>query len=301
MSKIITSIFNGVSVNFRLTNDGYKIIDPKSLLKPIAIKHDPNPKQYLHLQFFDTLEKLQWHLIRHAFIDNWYQYPSKQPPVLEGKIDKAEIKKYWSLFLSEVKCKRWGFKPEEYRNDKKRFNEKFLNKQDCHRCSQEHGDSTFQKCVELFNNPLNTFLARVRGWISDTVQDSKMHKYYKSGVILDNTLNFSRRHVHMEWRKNNVMLAYAICNKNMNEHFQGKNVYILKFKIIQNNRMNKIRHISKNHSLIYQIKTVHGIGTEPNKELAENIIYEDCRDKLREGKNVICCHPLNWLKMRFSS
>jgi len=297
MSKTITSKIGGIPVKFQLTNDGYKIVDLKSLLKPMTIKHDPYAERYLYLLFFDTLEKLQWHLIRHAFIDNWYQYPSKQPPVLEGKMDKDEIKKYWDSFLSEVKCKRWGFKPEEYINDKERFNKKFLKKQDCHRCSQEHGGSTFKKCVELFNDPLNTFLARIRGWISDTVQDSKIHKYYKRGLILDNTLNFSRRHVHMKWRGNDVMLAYAICNKNTNEHFQEKNVYILKFKIIQNNRIHKIRQTPENHSIIYQIKTVHGIGTAAEKKLAENIIYEDFRKKDRNDVDVIHCHPVNWLEM----
>ena len=100
MSKTITSKINGTPVKFKLTEDGYKIVDPKSLLKPIIIKHDPYPNRYLNLLFFDTMEKLQWHLIRHAFIDNWYQYPSKQPSVLEGKMDKDEIKKYWDLFLS---------------------------------------------------------------------------------------------------------------------------------------------------------------------------------------------------------
>lgn len=298
MSKTITSKIGGIPVKFQLTNDGYKIVDLKSLLKPMTIKHDPYAERYLYLLFFDTLEKLQWHLIRHAFIDNWYQYPSKQPPVLEGKMNKHEIEEYWTLFLSEVKCSRWGKTPEEYRNMRK-----LLSSDGCHRCSQDHGYSTFKKCVELFNDPLNKFLGRVRGWISDTVQDSKMHKYYKRGVILNNTLNFSRRHVHMEWRKNNVMLAYAICNKNTNERSKEKNVYILKFKIIQNNPIYDIRQTPKNHLIIYQIKTVHGIGTVPEKELAENIIMVDYRNKKPKSKHktIIHCHPLNWFKMEFPS
>ena len=294
MHKIITSQIDCTPVRFRLTSDGHKIDNPKSLLKPIIIKHDPYPNRYLNLLCFDTLEKLQWHLIRHAFIDTWYQYPSKQPPILEGKINNTEIEKYWSSFLSEVKCKRWGFEPAVYRKKKG-----LLTPEGCHRCSKEQGFSTFAKCVELFNEPLTKFLARIRGWIADTVQDSKMHIYYKDNLTPNKELSFSRRHVHMKWRKNDDMLAYAICNKN--KQSQEKNVYILKFGIIQNNMIHKIRQLPEKYSITYQIKTVHGIGTAPEKELAENIIIEDFRKKNRKNVNVIYCHPVNWLKMQFPS
>ena len=294
MSRTIIIHINHTSVRFRPTFNGHKIDNPKSLLKPILIKHDPEPNQYLNLLFFDTLEKLQWHLIRHAFIDTWYQYPSKQLPVLEGKINNSEIEKYWSSFLSEVKCKRWGFEPAVYRKKKE-----LLTSEGCHRCSKEQGFSTFAKCVELFNEPLTKFLARVRGWIADTVQDSKMHIYYKDNLSLNQKLDFSRRHVHMHWRKKDDMLVYAICNKN--NQSKEQNVYILKFGIIQNNMIYKPTQIPEEHLITYQVKTVYGLGTEPDKKLAENIIIEDFRKKNRKNVKIICCHPVNWLKMQFSS
>ena len=103
----------------------------------------------------------------------------------------------------------------------------------------------------------------------------------------------------MHWRTNDDMLAYAICNKN--NQSKEQNVYILKFGIIQNNMIYNPTQIPEEHLITYQVKTVYGIGTEPDKKLAENIIIEDFRKKNRKNVKIICCHPVNWLKMQFSS
>lgn len=289
--ELLEYMLNSQYPVFRLRPDDVHHLD--EVLQPVTALHDPSPHERLKLGMFDSLEKMQWHLLRHGFIDRWV-YESQAPPTVLNWRDDAEIQGVWKDFFKIIECPRWGLnfhnKRQQATDSWKRNLQKYAhNKQGdpisgCHDCIETNGINRFIDCLRFFEAHRAQYLERIKNWITNTIVDQPCREFYETGE----QGNFipKRKHVHIKARTDEVLRAYV------KEPKIGSkiDVFVMIFKLIASGRA----------SLEYKIKTVYGLKRAQDEREADINIWADAhsnfnsasRQYQRVGKTE--CHPSNW-------
>jgi len=269
-----------------------KICELRPVLKQVRVWHDPVPWQILTLQAHESLEKTQWHVLRHGFIDGWL---NKKPTVLPWN-NKEDLKQALKDFSNQVGCPRWSLNPKKLEQSKKFWKERldshtksYYSKQTisgCADCILEHGVDTFIRCLDFFTDYRASYLRQVRKWAVDTIQDNPcLYFYLNGGALKANGPAPKRKHVHIDQRTRNQLFAYIK---------EPRNDFIDVFVMIYGLRP------SKADTLQYLIKTVYGIGhavseTEAGRWIRSHAHYHYYRSWSQNSSTCkIKCHPINW-------
>ena len=259
-------------------DDGFCRLDLERYYHNTTVKNDPEPYKDIVLTPFDILQRLEslhWHILCHGVADFWLN--SGRPLMIK----KVNPKDMWQQFRDKIQCKRWGC----FEWDDKHENEAKIKKWErqkkrvggCNGCINEYGADQFLKCCILLEDYRISYLTKIHKWILDTIQDSKMNKFYKQNSIKkNNDFKPSRMHIHIE-RDTDDLHAYVI------ETDETFDVYKMIFENYKNEK-NK-----------FFLKTVYGEVKMPSYEEARKYIIREVKRRFPSVDNPpIKCYESNW-------
>jgi hypothetical protein len=289
---------NGDDMELQFTSEPNFRCKKNNDLESIIVSHDPLPHQFLYLNLFNSLESIQWHLLKHGFID-LYTKPNI-PSIISGLINQDLQKKMWTDFVETIQCPRWGFDFENDTDAIKKYFEAEKNFQPinfndasltrahgCFNCIKNNSIELFIKCYDFWKKIRVAYLRRIKNWVIQTMKDHQNLAFY-NGEILKEACP-KRKHVHLDYltcvNQIGQLKAYVI--------FQSPNSRLLEIFVMIFQRF--FRHHKFNrpeNKWHYQLKTAYGIGREKCIEDAHLRIDEHLLQKVK--KRVIKCHPSNW-------
>jgi len=266
-------------------------------LKPVTAQYDPEPEHSLKIYSYDSLQSIQWHMLRHGVVNYWLD---KDDPAffLEG-INKDIINNFWLDFQKKVNCKRWGIhdfaNPAKTEDAIKSWNKLYKklkkehknnNNRFPHGCADcVHNLDKFLQCLNFFSPYRKKYIEKLKIWIEKTIKDKPNEDIYLNNITAINSKHqVERRHVHMRRYKTNDLHAFVIDDHN--------NVFKMVFQ----------QKSTTSNKYTYMLKTAYGVSICPSKEAAKRAIF----DKLRELKKqepdttfINCCHQSNWSGLEY--
>jgi hypothetical protein len=289
---------NGDDMELQFTSEPSFRCKINNDLESIISHHDPSPHQFSYLNFFKSLESIQWHLVKHGFID-LYTKPNI-PSIISGLINQDLQKKTWADFVETIQCPRWGFDFENDPDATKKYFEAERNFQHiifndaplrmshgCFNCIKKNSIELFIACHDFWKKIRTEYLRRIKNWVIKTIQDHQNLAFYNGEILKEACPR--RKHVHLDYltgvNQIGQLKAYVILQSQNSRLFE---IFVMIFqRFFRDHRFNHPEN--KWH---YQLKTAYGIGREKCIEDAHLRIDEHLLQRVK--KRVIKCHPSNW-------
>lgn len=300
---LLTEKNTGIENLHHESGNDYLSLKKSKYFNPIWIQHDPNPEENFFVNSYDSLESIQWHLLKHG-VANFWLYP-EETYLLSDKIHNNKMKDFWDSFIKEVKCPRWSFdfsnkkdtkafrfewaqkhnKVIEELKKQKKFSKIKHTAQGCLGCltGEDSDVDKFIKCCIFWGEYRVEYLNRIRSWILAIIQDNdNLHQYKKdpSKILPETTV--SRRHLHTEDIP--FIKLHATFYKSNHNNIDLYHMIFLK------------SCYGYKGSDQYNLKTVYGLKRckSPQEAIKEINSYPLVRLKLRGEKINYCCHRSNW-------
>lgn len=253
-----------------------------SELQPVIVKHDPRPNHSLKMYPFNSEESIQWHLLRHGFVDCWIN--PQAPKILSESDLNGTHDDIWKNFIAKVKCPRWSINlpAEKSKNQARKQWEAALNKGTVYGCNQcqKNSEAQFKTCYDFYETYRLIFLKKIKAWIVETIQDNDCLRFYETGKKTG--MNPKRKHAHLFYRTKDYLWAYIIqINTSGSYDF---------FKMIF--QLSTIDKKSNTYIFHYNLKTIYGIETKATKKEVDAIILENINKPIY--KIDLKCHEINW-------
>lgn len=258
----------------------------KSYLKKAHAEHDPAPCHYVEIHPFASLQKIQQHLLKHCFADLWID-PEK-PRILFSQFSRGEIEETWREFVETRICPNWpdlGFDGLKTGESRRRWHRAMENGSGCNACINNplHGVEVFIRCCRFFQRHRTRFLAAIKKWVVDTIQDNDNRLFYQGAEKKPRPgKEVARRHIHMRYGEKNDLVAY-VCEP-------GEDGIIGVHRLIFEMFRRWDAHAA------YRIKTAYGLDFRDDMTGAVKRIHED-REWLEKNRNPdreYSCHVVNW-------
>jgi hypothetical protein len=294
MPELITIKIDGKDVTFTsnsLLNPFFKLAkNQHPFFAPIEVRHDPAPNQHFVIRLYDVLQKIMWHVIRHAIYERIET--TGTPVLLKHQVTDHDASEKWNNLLKKIKCNIWHTHLSEKNIQRRNSNMENLN---CNNCIDKNGLDTFRNCVNLFKPHVNQYLKTCRAWIETTVADRDyVHCYGNPSCCNQSDLNsLKRRHVHLLPNRGTSpedIWAFVI----EHEHVAGNWNYCHVFKLI-------LQKISGNTgpAPCYRLRTIFGMDKVADENFAIEMIRKHIDGKLLNRPDyqhaATCyCHPSNW-------